>query len=153
LPARGTGLLRYAATRLVLVPTGPLSLVPWHAAECADDDGWAYACARAVFSYAASGRQFVEVSRRPELPPEQRPVIVATSALRGAAAEAQAIRDSFYPDARYLGPGIGAADGRGEPDEVLAALPSATDAGASVLHVACHAVTPMWQMAVLIGLT
>ena len=127
--------------RLVLVPTGPLSLVPWHAAECADDDGRTYACARAVFSYAASGRQFVEVSRRPELPPGQRPVIVAdpTSTLPGAAAEAQAIRDSFYPDARYLGPGTGAADGRGEPDEVLAALPSATDAGASVLHVACHA--------------
>jgi hypothetical protein len=127
--------------RLVLVPTGPLSLVPWHAAECADDDGWAYACARAVFSYAASGRQFVEVSRRPKIPPEQRPVIVAdpTSMLPGAAAEAQAIRDSFYPDARYLGPGVGAADGGGEPYEVLAALPSATDAGASVLHAACHA--------------
>ena len=127
--------------RLVLVPTGSLSLVPWHAAQCADDDGWAYACARAVFSYAASGRQFVEVSRRPKLPVEQRPVIVAdpTSALAGAAAEARAIRDSFYPDARYLGPGNGAADGRGEPDEVLAALPSPTDAGASVLHVACHA--------------
>jgi CHAT domain len=127
--------------RLVLVPTGSLSLVPWHAAQCADDDGWAYACARAVFSYAASGRQFVEVSRRPKLPVELRPVIVAdpTSALAGAAAEARAIRDSFYPGARYLGPGNGAADGRGEPGEVLAALPSPTDAGASVLHVACHA--------------
>jgi hypothetical protein len=127
--------------RLVLVPTGPLSLVPWHAAKCPDDDGWAYACARAVFSYAASGRQFVEVSRRPRLPLGQRPVIVAdpTSTLLDDAAEAQAIRDSLYPDARYLGPGTGASDGRGEPDEVLAALPSATDAGASVLHVACHA--------------
>lgn len=127
--------------RLVLVPTGSLSLVPWHAAECADGDGWAYACARAAFTYAASGRQFVEVSLRPKLPPEQRPVIVAdpSATLPGAQAEAQAIRDSFYPHARYLGPGTGAADGKGEPGEVLAALPSRTDAGASVLHIACHA--------------
>jgi hypothetical protein len=127
--------------RLVLVPAGPLSLVPWHAAECADDDGQAYACTRAVFSYAASGRQFAEVSRRSRLPPQDSPVIVAdpTSSLEGAAAEALAIRDSFYPDARYLGPGTGTADGRGEPGEVLAALPSATGAGASVLHVAGHA--------------
>ena len=133
--------------RLVLVPAGSLSLVPWHAAHCADDDGdgdggtWAYACARAVFSYAASGRQFAEVSRRAKLPPGQRPVIVAdpTSSLRGAEAEAQAIRDNFYPQARYLGPGTGPVDGRGEPGDVLAVLPSATDAGASVLHVAGHA--------------
>jgi hypothetical protein len=127
--------------RLVLVPTGSLSLVPWHAAKCPDDDGWAYACAKAVFSYAASGRQFVEVSRRPGLPLGQRPVIVAdpASTLLDDAAEAQAVRDSFYPDARYLGPGAGVSDGRGEPGEVLAALPSATDAGASVLHIACHA--------------
>jgi hypothetical protein len=127
--------------RLLLVPAGPLSLVPWHAAECADDDGRVYACARAVFSYAASGRQFAEVSRRPQLPPGRSPVIVAdpTSSLGGAAAEAQAIRDSFYPGARYLGPGTGTTDGAGEPGEVLAALPSATSAGASVLHVAGHA--------------
>ena len=73
--------------RLVIVPTGSLSLVPWHAARCADDDGgWTYACARAVFTYAASGRQFAEVTQRPKLPPGQNPVIVAdpTSSLDGA---------------------------------------------------------------------
>jgi tetratricopeptide (TPR) repeat protein len=127
--------------RLVLVPAGPLSLIPWHAAQCADGDGRVYACARAVFSYAASGRQFTEVSRRPQLPAGHSPVIVAdpTSSLEGAAAEAQAIRDSFYPGARYLGPGTGPADGAAQPGEVLAALPSAIGAGASVLHVAGHA--------------
>lgn len=72
--------------------------------------------------------------------PRQRPVIVAdpTSTLRGAIAEAQAIRFSLYPEARYLGPGTG-SDGKGNPAEVLTAIPSATDPGASVLHVACHA--------------
>jgi len=126
--------------QLVIVPTGPLSLVPWHAARCADDDGgWSYACARAVFTYAASGRQYAEVTQRPKLPPGQNPVIVAdpTSSLDGAEAEARAIRANFYPRARYLGPGTG-TDGRGEPADVLAVLPSATSAGASVLHVAGH---------------
>ena len=122
--------------KLVLIPTGSLSLVPWHAAHHLGE----YACTRAVFSYAASARQFIEVSRRGMLLPRQRPVIVAdpTSTLRGAIAEAQAIRFSLYPEARYLGPGTG-SDGKGNPAEVLTAIPSATDPGASVLHVACHA--------------
>src|SRR6185437_9049492 len=57
------------APRLVLVPVGRLGVVPWHAARRADPgSGWRYAVADAVFSYAASGRQLAEVSRRPVLP-------------------------------------------------------------------------------------
>jgi tetratricopeptide (TPR) repeat protein len=131
--------------RIVLVPMGPLSLVPWHAARVRDGEsgGWHYACAEAVFSYAASGRQLIEVSQRPSLSRQADPVIVAglDSDLGWAAREAQAIRDCFYPGARYLGftDRDGVADGRGEPAEVLAALPSGTEAGASVLHLGCHA--------------
>ena len=131
--------------RIVLVPMGPLSLVPWHAARVRDAEsgGWRYACAEAVFSYAASGRQLIEVSQRPSLSRQADPVIVAglDSDLGWAAREAQAIRDCFYPGARYLGftDRDGVADGRGEPAEVLAALPSGTEAGASVLHLGCHA--------------
>jgi hypothetical protein len=135
--------------RLVLVPAGHLSLVPWHAARFPDGaGGWRYACAEAVFSYAASGRQFAEVSHRAVLPAQSRPVIVAdpTGHLAGAILEARAIRECFYPDARYLGAashqaataGPGAL-GRGEPAEVLATMPSATEPGASVLHLAVHA--------------
>jgi CHAT domain len=127
--------------RLVLVPSGQLSQVPWHAARyrLQPADGWRYAIADAVFSYAASGRQLVEVSRRPPLPLPASPVIAApASSLDPGKLEARALADRVYPGARYLGPGAAAA-GRGTPGEVLAALPSATEAGASLLHLACHA--------------
>jgi hypothetical protein len=139
--------------RLVLIPIGPLSLVPWHAARsrCGGQDSWYYACAAAVISYAASARQLLEVSRRPSAPangtparaPRTGPVIVAdpTASLVYAIWEAQAIRDCCYPDARYLGPADqrGLSDGEGRPDEVLDALPAPGHAGASVVHIGCHA--------------
>lgn len=127
--------------RLVLVPSGQLRRVPWHAARhrLQPADGWRYAVAEAVFSYAASGRQLVEVSWRPPLPLSASPVVVApASSLDPGKLEARALADRVYPGARYLGPGAAAA-GRGTPGEVLAALPSATEPGASMLHLACHA--------------
>lgn len=135
-----------ATPRVVLVPVGRLSLVPWHAARFRPSDAAAfrYACADAVFSYAASGRQLVEVSGRAVLARAARPVIVADPAdeLRYAVLESEAIRERFYPDARYLGTASSAgraADGRGEPEEVLAEMPSAGEPGASVFHLALHA--------------
>lgn len=128
--------------RLVLIPSGRLSLVPWHAARhrLQPREGWRYAVADAVFSYAASGRQLVEVARRPTLPLSASPVAVApASSLDQGKLEARAIVDRFYPDARYLGPGD-AADGRGTPEEVLTAMPSVTGPGTSMLHLACHAI-------------
>jgi hypothetical protein len=116
---------------VVLVPAGRLSLVPWHAARYrpAGSAGWRYAVADAVFSYAASGRQLVEISQRRALPLSASPVVLAN----------KAIADCIYPSARYLGPGDAAA-GCGTAAEVLAALPSVTGHGASMLHLACHAV-------------
>ena len=136
--------LAATSPRIVLVPVGRLSLVPWHAARHRDPAGFRYACADAVFSYAASGRQLAEVSDRAVLPWPAWPVIVAdpTGELPYAVREAEAIRECFYPGARYLGtasPAGQGADGRGEPDEVLAAMPSATEPGASVFHLALHA--------------
>lgn len=131
--------------RLVLTPIGPLSLVPWHAARSrrGDDGSWSYACAEAVISYAASARQLLEVSCHPARPFAADPVIVAdpTAGLGHAIQEAEAIRDCCYPSARYLGSANqpGSVQGEGRPDEVLAALPAAGRAGASILHVGCHA--------------
>ena len=131
--------------RLVLTPIGPLSLVPWHAARSrrGHDGYWSYACAEAVISYTASARQLLEVSCHPARPFAADPVIVAdpTAGLVHAIQEAEAIRDCCYPNARYLGSANqpGSVQGEGRPGEVLDALPAAGRAGASVLHVGCHA--------------
>jgi tetratricopeptide (TPR) repeat protein len=131
--------------RLVLVPIGPLSLVPWHAARSrpGDDAPWYYACAAAVISYAASARQLLQVSSQPARALGAEPVIVADpiAELGYAVQEAEAIRESCYPNARYLGsaPGRGSADGEGRPGEVLDVLPASGRPGASVLHIGCHA--------------
>jgi len=145
------GLRAGAVPRLVLVPLGRLSVVPWHAARVrpgspgpatsASPAGRRrYAVEVAVFSYAASGRQLVEVSQRPVLPLTSSPVILAdpSSTLDEAKLEARPLAERLYPGARYLGPDE-RADGPGTPAEVLAALPSAAGPGASLLHLACHA--------------
>lgn len=131
--------------RIVLVPAGRLSLVPWHAARRAiGPGGFRYACADAVFSYAASGRQLVQAGQRQLLPLDSAPVIVAPRTSRPLAfaiAEAEAIRSRYYRGARYLGQAewSGTADGYGTPGEVLRVMPSADRTGPSLLHFACHA--------------
>ena len=58
--------------RLLLIPFGLLGMVPWHAATYTDSAGRSrYACEHAVFSYAASIRQFTDATRRPRLPPRR----------------------------------------------------------------------------------
>lgn len=133
--------------RLVLVPSGRLSLVPWHAARGArPGQERRHACVDAVISYAASGRQLAEVAGRGVLSPRADPMIVGNPGcdLPFAEVEALAIREACYPGGRYLGHAAAwsgrRADGPGTPDEVLAGLPSASRAGASVLHLGCHAV-------------
>jgi hypothetical protein len=133
--------------RLVLVPTGRLSLVPWHAAAGPPDESGVtrHACREAVISYAASGRQFAEGSRRPALDVQAAPVVVGnpTFDLPFAGLEAEAIRDHCYPAGRYLGYasplGATTPDGPGLPSEVLSLLPTASSPGASMLHLGCHA--------------
>ena len=144
--------------RLVLIPAGRLNLVPWHAAFEQPPGAAArrHACAAAVISYAASGRQLIQVSRRPALDLQAAPVIVGnpTFDLPFAGLEAQAIRDRCYPAGRYFGyaglpdeitpdgPGLPdeiTPDGPGLPGEVLGLLPTASQAGASMVHLGCHA--------------
>jgi CHAT domain len=133
--------------RLVLIPGGRLSLVPWHAARMPSGvrGPTRYACSTAVLSYASSGRQLIEVSRRPALPVQADPVVIGNPGLTlpYGAIEGYAIVQECYPAARYLGrimPGWARrADGPGQPAEVLGELPSADHAGASMIHLGCHA--------------
>ncbi|MFD8698496.1 CHAT domain-containing protein [Kitasatospora purpeofusca] len=130
--------------RLVLVPFGALGGVPWHAGLLSSGlrDGGrpVRAVERAVVSYAASARQFCEVVRRPRLPLAERPVVVGdpTRDLMFAEVEAEYLHADHYPHGTLLGH-VEDAEGAGTPAEVLAALPAPGRAGASVLHLACHA--------------
>ncbi|MER7013552.1 CHAT domain-containing protein [Saccharopolyspora sp. NPDC000359] len=119
--------------RIVLVPTGPLSLVPWHAArEPAAGGQFRYACQDVVIGYAASARQFVEAARRPAVPFADRPVLVRTPDLYWTRHEVGQIHAAHYAHGHYLGrPGRRSVP---TPDDVLAALP-----GATLLHLGCHA--------------
>ncbi|MFF7454504.1 CHAT domain-containing protein [Kitasatospora sp. NPDC008115] len=133
-----------APPRLVLVPFGELGGIPWHAALLSSGlrggGRPVRAVERAVISYAASARQFCEVVRRPRLPLGERPVIVGdpTGELMFAEAEAEYLHADYYPHGTLLGY-VEGAEGAGTPAEVLAALPAPGRAGASVLHLACHA--------------
>lgn len=132
--------------RLVLVPVGRLSVVPWQAARSSSEPNRSrFAIADAVLSYAASGRLLIDVSRRPALDLQASPVVVADPAKRlpFAAIEAESLVTGCYPSGRYLGQvahGRGRqADGQGTSAELLAELPTAHRPGASMLHLGCHA--------------
>ncbi|MFE5709413.1 CHAT domain-containing protein [Streptomyces sp. NPDC056501] len=134
---------------LVLVPFGELGGIPWHAAVLSS--GLRHggrpvrAVERTVLSYAASARQLQVVTRRPRLPLKASPVIVGNpdESLPGAATEARQIHAAIYREGLLLGR-VRGAKGPGTPAEVLSALPGRERAGASVLHLACHA----WPSAV-----
>jgi hypothetical protein len=134
--------------RVVLIPCGAMSLVPWQAARSrpSEQGQVRLALQEIVVSYAASGRQLCEVARRAALPLESNAVVVGdpTGMLPGARAEAQAIASRHYPAGRYLGSGAPGwervADGPGTPAEVLRQLPAVDRSGASMLHLGCHGV-------------
>ncbi len=134
--------------RVVLVTSGIMSMVPWHAARYRPDEKspYHYVLEDMVISYGASGRQLCDVAGRSPLPLAANPVIVGDPAfeLPGARLEALAILRCHYPTARYLGTGAYGrdrpADGPGTPTEVLGELPGADGTGASVLHLGCHGV-------------
>jgi hypothetical protein len=134
--------------RLVLVPMGELAKVPWQAARRAVAGGFEYALEHVVFSYAPSARLLCESAWRPDVPLTGHGLIVGDPDTGGPArdlpaarAEALAIHDRLYPDARYVGRGAddGPADGgRGDRADLLAWL---TDPdGGSMAHMACHGV-------------
>ncbi|MER7987948.1 CHAT domain-containing protein [Streptomyces noursei] len=130
---------------LVLVPFGELGGIPWHAALLSSGLRHGGRPVRAVerltLSYAASARQLQDVLGRPRLPLGAAPVVVGNpdDSLPGAATEARQIRAALYPRGLLLGK-VRGADGAGTPGEILAALPGRQRPGASVLHLACHAV-------------
>ncbi|MDA3649441.1 CHAT domain-containing protein [Saccharopolyspora indica] len=116
--------------RIVLVPTGKLSLVPWHAARKPGEQR--YACQDAVIGYAASARQFVEAARRRAPRFADRPVLVRTPDLYWTRHEIGHIHAAHYAHGHYLGrPGQRSVP---SPEDVLTALP-----GTTMLHLGCHA--------------
>ncbi|PRY34264.1 CHAT domain-containing protein [Umezawaea tangerina] len=132
---------------LVLVPVGPLGLVPWHAARRMIDGAERYLVQDVPVSYVPSARLFRDLVARDEVD-GGRAALIGNPArdLPTGAYEAKAIRDAFYPEGSLLG-GFGqpprpwrpAEDGMGTPEEVLALLGAPLPA----LHLACHAVADM----------
>lgn len=135
--------------RIVLVPCGELGLVPWHAARPPAPGEGGYACQRAVFSYAASARQFIDATRCRPRPWPEAPVLICDSSpsLLLSAAGIRHLFAEHYPAASVFGfarpapeelargvPGAPAA----RPADVLAALPGPGRKGASMLHFGCH---------------
>ncbi|MCU7728863.1 CHAT domain-containing protein [Actinoplanes sp. KI2] len=135
------------ASRIVLIPMGELVRIPWHAARRTVDGRWRYAIEDATFSYAPSARLLCDLAWRGAPPPAERCLIVADPDTAGAAvelssarAEAWAIREAFYPAARYVGrvpDGSTGPDGAGTRNDVLSWLTDPGEAGA-LLHLACH---------------
>jgi CHAT domain-containing protein len=138
-----------AAAKIVLIPMGELVRIPWHAARRTIDGRLRYAIEDATFSYAPSARLLCDLVWRGAAPPAQRCLIVADPDTAGAAAElsaardeAWAIREAFYPAARYVGrfpDGSTAPEGPGTRKDVTGWLADASEAGA-LLHLACHGV-------------
>ncbi|MDQ3152496.1 MAG: CHAT domain-containing protein [Actinomycetota bacterium] len=126
--------------RLVLVPVGELGMVPWHAARRGVPGGeLRHACQDAVITYAASARQFVDTSRRRKLPWTSTPAVVRVSdGLFFASEETEEIHRHFYPKGIYLGARRNRRS-RATATSVRDLLPSKYSAGASLLHLGCHA--------------
>jgi hypothetical protein len=134
--------------RVVLVPLGELGVVSWPAARLGESR---FGCTELILSTAASARQFLDSVRRPAQPIGRAPVLVTDPRgnLGFAAEEALVLHDVFYPGALLLGDLHGFesdVDGAPLPEALpatpvafLAHVPGADTAGASLLHLSCHA--------------
>jgi hypothetical protein len=136
--------------RLVLVPMGELAVVPWHAARSDRPTGPQYAVERAVFSMAVSAGMLCDTADADAVQVTPSGLVIGdpdtggtASQLPAALREALAIKEVFYPRARYLGrtsdrvPVPGRTGSRAEVQGWLA------DRGVyagTVLHAACHGV-------------
>ncbi|MEU1760535.1 CHAT domain-containing protein [Micromonospora sp. NPDC005223] len=136
------------APRLVLIPMGELARIPWHAARQVTDGGVRYAIEDAVFSYAPSARLLCDLAWRAPVPLSDSGLVVGDPDTAGAAAdlpaaraEALAVRERFYPRARYVGrtpDGVAADGGVGTRADLLGWL--ADEHAGTMLHLACHGV-------------
>ncbi|MFD4116631.1 CHAT domain-containing protein [Streptomyces niveus] len=133
--------------RIVLVPCGPLGVVPWHAARDrgTDEHGYRYACQEAVISYAPSGAQFLVASARRRMPFAAGPQVLVADpelTLPWAELEVEALRSGCYGQALRYGEFLtadGERDAEGTPEDLLTVLPGGMTP-ASVIHLSCHAV-------------
>jgi len=112
--------------RLVIVPTGALGLVPWHAAH----DGRHYAIERLVLSYGVSARMFCAAAGTPLRSPRSALIVGNPGGdLPHAAAEARAVHRDFHP--------AGTLMQHATADDVLDWI-AQPGRGPSLLHLACH---------------
>jgi hypothetical protein len=127
--------------RLSMAPFGILGIVPWHAARLRTAGRDRYACAEAIFTTCASGRQLIDSAARPRVPVTAASAVFVANPygdLRWARLEIDGICSALYPGAQRLGePGQAPAG----PDEILACLSPAGRDGIrpGVLHFGCHA--------------
>ncbi|GAA2851127.1 hypothetical protein GCM10010443_11400 [Actinoplanes cyaneus] len=131
--------------RIVLIPMGDLSRIPWQAARRGDGR---YAVELIAVSQAASARMLVRSAALAPVPHTVTGLIVGdpeagerVPSLPAARLEAYAIRQLFYPGARYLGrrpDGSPSRTGRGTPAEVRAWLGTPGPVSGGTLHLACH---------------
>ncbi|MFD6563617.1 CHAT domain-containing protein [Micromonospora profundi] len=126
-------------TRLVLIPMGPLGLVPWHAAYHETQAGRRYAVHDLVISYSPSARMLCTAAARPPRPVKSALVVGdPLGDLPFSGIEARAIHQRFHHEGQYLG---GTEEGPGRiahPDRVLEWIRDSAGLGASLLHLACH---------------
>jgi hypothetical protein len=120
--------------RLWWLPTGPLSLLPLHAAGYHTAGGGRTVFDRVVCSYTPTLHQLLRSRSRAASRPPNRSLVVAVSDLPGyrlpAAAGEAAIVGRCLPNARVL------LDAAAHPDAVRRGL-----ADAAWVHIACHAAT------------
>lgn len=105
--------------RVVLIPVDALCVIPWHAAYPPADHRLPpaerrYAMDAVTFSYSASGALLARIARRrpPGLDASVLLIGDPTGDLPYAQAEAQALREAFYPGAVWWGEPSGLTDGR-----------------------------------------
>lgn len=122
-----------------LVPTGILSLLPWHAAWMRIDGKQVHAGDLLAVAYAPSARALLAArhptKRRPSLVAVEEPQPVSQERLPAASFEVEAISEHFSPVVRLAG----------EAASAEAALDALRDA--SCAHFACHGVAVPMQPA------
>jgi hypothetical protein len=139
--------------RIVLVPMGDLARIPWQAARRPDGT---HAVSLVAISQAASARMLCLSARRPAVPPSPVGLVVGdpdttdpttgmarAAELAAARLEAYAVRQTFYPGARYVGrlpDGSTSRSGPGSARQVRDWLTAASPGAGTLLHLACHGV-------------